>query len=154
MSGQSKRSWRSWAPERLRHWIDRRKLEAEIDEINARFRPRITAAKTENEERLIDQEWDFLVAEHYEELGYLDTKRLAKGAAKWGVEIPADYWTTGHYSYQRYLTSGAQTKLRRATRAARREEIRWWIQVAVMPLIALISVAVALVSLFWRLKSN
>ena len=38
-------------------------------------------------------------------------------------------------------------KLRREIRDARREGIRWWIQVVVMPLIALASSITALVSL-------
>jgi hypothetical protein len=57
----------------------------------------------------------------------------------WIVDDPR----TGHT----YLQPPEQSKLQRQIRLARRESIRWWIQTLIMPLIALIGVAVGLLSL-------
>jgi len=48
-------------PQSLQDRREERRLEGHIEEIGAKFRPRMAAAKTEREEYDIDQEWTFEV---------------------------------------------------------------------------------------------
>jgi len=157
MSGQPRRSWPSWVPESIRDVRERRKLQAEIDSIDAKFFDRYDAAEDDQEQHYVDQEWDATREPHETGLGLLDTKKLCRQAEKWGIDIPSDYWITARtevagIDFERYIGYAGRTKLRREIRKARREEIRWWIQTVVMPLIALVSVATALTSLFYRAR--
>jgi hypothetical protein len=150
MAEQSKAWWRPFAPERLLDRMERRRIEREIDAINAKFQPMLDAAKDAGEESHIVQAWHYETEEWDEELGRLLSKRVEKQARWWGVDIPEDHWTESRYEGYRYIGYGAQTKLRRAIRDARRDSARFWVQVLVMPLIALLSLTIALIALLFR----
>jgi hypothetical protein len=139
-------------PEWIRDLGERRRHRAEIDTINAKFVDRYDAAEDDEEQHFVNQEWEVTLDPHETALGLLDTKKLLRQAQRWGIDIPDDYWTFGRIEDERYIGYSGRTKLRREISKARREAIRWWIQTVVMPLIALVSVATAWMSLFFRAK--
>ena len=57
-----------------------------------------------------------------------------------------------HQTGRWYIPDAQRKKLRREIQDAKRESIQWWIQVVVMPLIALVGSATALIALFYRLQ--
>ena len=140
MSGRSRRSW---LPQWLRDRREERQLEKSIEQIGLKFRSRMAAAKTEQQEHDVDQEWTYEVEEYLDRLGVLRTKPLVKQATKWEVEIPQTAWSDDRYENSRYISPPEQVKLRRRIRDARRDAVRWWIQVLMPPL----SLIVALVAL-------
>ena len=146
------RSWQQYAPERLRDFMDRKRLQAEIEKIDAKFQPLLDAAPNDAEEHHIQQAWNCETDELQEELARLLGRRIEIQARRLGVDIPEECWTESKFERYRYIGYRGQAKLRRAIRDARREAVRWWVQVIVMPLIALFSSFVALVSLLWRVK--
>jgi hypothetical protein len=141
--------WRSWAPERLRDFLDRRQLEAEIEKIDAKFQPLLDAADASQEPH-VHQAWNYETDELQEELARLSGKRLEKQARRWNVDIPEECWTESRFSGYRFIGFGGRAKLGRAIRDARRESVRWWVQVLIMPLIALLSLMITFVTLVSR----
>lgn len=136
-----------WLPQRVRDWREERQLEKCIEEINARFRPRMAATRTEKQEHDVDQEWTNEIEDYQDSLGALKTKRLLKLANKWEVEIPADAWVSNRYENTRYIYAGAQVKLRRSIRDARRESVKWWVLLLTPIVSALTGLAGALIGL-------
>ncbi len=90
------------------------------------------------------------VAGERTKLAQFESARLRRLAQRWNVDTPSSEMDdqTGHW----YIQYAERRKLRCDIQLARRESIRWWIQVVVMPLIALVTSAIALISLFFRLQ--
>src|SRR5712691_1944683 len=84
--------------------------------------------------------------EYLDNLGVLRTKPLVTHARKWEVEIPPEAWVHDRSENYRYISPREQVKLRRRIRDARREAVRWWVQVLTPPL----SLIVALLALLTR----
>jgi hypothetical protein len=154
MADQSKKSWRSWRPEWLTEWQRRHRLRQEIRSLAEHFLPLADAARGIDEQR-IAAEWQSESQWPEHGLAELEMRRLRKLAMRWKVDMPpisdpASYvWSdpqTGHS----YLQPEAHVKLRRAIRDAKRETIRFSVQVIVMPLIGLIGAAIGLVSVLRR----
>jgi hypothetical protein len=139
-------------PRRIQDWAEERRLEENIRIVGEEFRPRMTAAAAigDEEEHIVDQEWSAAVEDDITSLGVLKTRRLVKNAARWDVEIPASSWTDDRYQNARYIPKGRQSKIQREIRTVRRERIRWFFQVVVIPTISLLGLIVALVSLLTR----
>lgn len=143
-----------WLPERLQDWQERRSLERQIEEINRRFQPRMAAAKTDQEEHHIDQEWVEAIEQYQVSMGVLKTKRLIKLANRWEVEIPSGAWTNDRYENVRYIAPPHQIKLRRSIRDARREAVKWWVQLLTPIISVLTGLAGALIGLFTYLRKG
>ena len=133
----------------LTRWLRVRALRGDVRELDDHFRS-LAANTTGNEEQAILTEWEFELRWPRNELAQLESARLRRLAYRWNVDSPSSVQDdqTGHW----YIPDEPRKKLRREIRDARRESIRWWIQVVVMPLIALLSSATALISLFFRLQ--
>jgi hypothetical protein len=153
MFGRLKKSWRSWIPESWRDWLERRRLKKVISQIGERFRPRLAAARSEDEERAIDAEWSSETEEFDLYLGQLETKRLVKLANKWEIDIPRDSWTSDRYNTVAYIYHAPQLALRRRIRDARREAMKWWINLLTPVISALTGLAGALIGLLTYLRS-
>ena len=126
-----------------------RKLRLEIRELDNHFEPLATKA-TGREQEAIMGEWSHEAQWPRSELAQIESARLRRLAHCWNLEVPPN--EQDDQTGRRYITDGPRRKLRREIRDARRESIRWWIQVVVLPLIALLSSIVAVISLFFRLK--
>ena len=71
-------------------------------------------------------------------------------ATRWNVEVPSDGWVENLYETASYISPPAQRKLWREIQSSKREWIRFTVQAVVMPLIAVLSLAVALIALLTR----
>ena len=149
MSGPSKKSWLSWRPDWLRTWWRVRALRRNLNELRDDYGPKVDAANGDAEQALL-AEWSFEAAWPESELAQIESAKLHRQAYRWNIEAPASSQDTqtGHW----YIAHAARTALKREIRDARRESIRWWVQVVVMPLIALVSSVTALISVFYRLR--
>lgn len=110
----------------------------------------LVAAKTDSDEHLIDQEWTHRLEDDSTDLGLLETELLKRLAARWRVDIPPEAWVQNLYQTARYISPPAQRKLCRELEIAKREWIRFTVQAVVMPLIAVLSLVVALIALWTR----
>ena len=128
-----------------------RALRKSISDLRDDFGPKVDAARGHEEQHLL-AEWSFEAAWPESELAQIETARLSRQAYRWNIDVPAS--TQDHQTGHWYIEDAERRKLKRAIRDARREGIRWWVQVLVMPLIALISSITALVSLFYRAGAN
>jgi hypothetical protein len=128
-----------WLPERVEEWRTKRWLKGVLREIEARYRPRMKAAKGEHEEEGIHLEWSEEDHEFSSELEFLESRRVLRRAYKWEIDVPTGdgMWTSDQYDNTRYLTFHAQRKLRRAIRDARRESVKWWMQL-ILPILSLL----------------
>jgi hypothetical protein len=151
MSGQSTKSL-DFLPEWLKTRRRVRQIRKQIRDIEASYREQLKAAGA-------DPNDDAHMSELYSELEWPDSElaqiesvRLRRLAERWNIEAPnyTEDSRTGHWT----IPYKDRRKLKREIRDARREAIRWWIQVAVMPLIALVSSITALTALFYRSGSN
>ena len=149
MSGQSNKSWCSWLPDWLRTRLLTRKLQRNIRELDNHFRPLVADAEVDRKREILD-EWSFEAQWPKSELAELESAKLRRLAHRWNVDRPSS--ELDHQTGRRYIPDAQRAKLRRETRDARRESVRWWIQVVVMPLIALVSSATALIALFYRVQ--
>ena len=149
MSGQSKRSWPSWLPDWLTRRLHVRKLRRDVREVDSHYRPLAAAETMWDKKQAIEAEWSFEAAWPANELAVLESARLRRLADRWDIDTPSSKpdRQTGH----RYIPDEQRRKMRREIRDARRESTRWWIQVVVVPLIALVSSVTALIALLYRL---
>lgn len=140
---------RSWVPNRVTTWRRVRRLRRQLRDLEEHYQPLLEDASGDNEQRLLS-EWDYESQWAESELARYESANLRKLADRWSVEAPASEqdMRTGEW----YIPHAGRLKLRREIRDAKRESIRWWIQVVVTPLIALVSSIVALISLLARLK--
>lgn len=113
----------------------------------------MSAAKTDQDEHNIDQEWNHQLEDDITDLGLLETEHIERIATRWNVEIPSDAWIENLYDTASYIGPPAQRKLWREIQTTKREWIRFTVQAVVMPLIAVLSLAVALFAL-WTRKPN
>ena len=144
MSGPSKKSWRFWTPRRFRTWLRKRGLRRNLDYLRREYEPKFDAATGYDKQALL-AEWSFEASWSESELAAIESERLQGQAARWNIPCPAlvQHHNTGVW----HIEDSARMQLKREIRDARREGIRWWIQVVVVPLIALVSSITALVSL-------
>lgn len=124
-----------------------RALRKSISDLRDEFGSRVNAAKGDEEQNLL-AEWSFEAAWPETELAEIETGKLSSQAYRWNIDVPASI--EDHRTGYSYIPDAERRKLKRAIRDARRESIRWWVQVLVVPLIALVSSVTALVSLFYR----
>ena len=144
MSFQSKRTWRSWLPSWLAASFRARDIRRAAQDLDRHYRPLADKARGQEQHDIV-AEWHFESQWPISELGELETERLRRLAHRWNVDCPPpeENRDTGRV----YIPDDLRRNLRRDIRDARRESIRWWIQVVVMPLIALLGVTTALLSL-------
>ena len=144
MSDPSKKSWRFSTPRRFRTWLRKRGLRRYLDHLRREYDPQCDAATGDVEQALL-VEWSFEASWPESELAVIESDRLRVQAARWNVPCPTS--VQHHETGVWHIEDSARMKLRREIRDARREGIRWWIQVVVMPLIALACSITALVTL-------
>ena len=149
MSGQSKKSHRSWLPGWLTTPLLVRKLRREVHELDSRYGRWASETKVEERQDIL-AEWSFKVQWPKSELAQLESARLRRLARRWNVDSPSSEHDcqTGRW----YIPDAPRGKLRREIRDAKRQSIKWWIQVVVVPMIALVSSATALIALLLRLQ--
>ena len=114
-----------------------------VRELDRSFAPEAAKARGEEKQAIL-AEWGYEVSVPNAELAQLESVQLRSLARRWYVDCPSqerDY-QTGTF----YIPDSLRMKLRRDIRDARRESIRWWVQVFVMPLIGLLGVITALIS--------
>ena len=138
-------------PDWLRTRLRIRKLRRNIRELENHFEPLAADAKGDHEQAILT-EWSFEARWPESELAQHESVKLRKLARRWNVDTPSSEQDhqTGHW----YIPDAQRAKLRRDIRDARRESVQWWIQVAVMPLIALVSSVTALISLLYLVLRN
>jgi hypothetical protein len=134
-------------PQRVQDAAEKRRLKNNIAVLNQKFEQRMAEARTDQAEHDIDQEWTHAVENDHASLGILETRHILRLVTRWDVDIPADAWVSNDYENMRYLSQAAQAKLRREIKAAKRETIRWWIQVTVLPITGLVGATIGLISL-------
>ena len=146
MSDQSKRSWRFRLPGWLTTRLYIRKLRREIRELDSHFETLLDGAKSEADEHGISNQWHSMSRWPESELARFESAKLQRLAKRWNIDSPSykhdaeiDRW---------YIPAEPREKLWREIRAARRENIRWWIKVVAIPLI--ITLVTALIALFSR----
>ena len=147
MAGPSQTSQRAWLPHWLVTWFRARKLRHLVREVDSGFAPRAAKARGDERQAILSQ-WSFEVNPSNAELAQIESVRLRRLAYRWHLDCPSqerDY-QTGLF----YIPDALRIKLRREISAARRESIRWWVQVLVMPLIGLLGVLTAVLSVFSR----
>ena len=137
---------RTLLPKWFTMWLRARKLRCEIRELDKRYRPLVEEAEAEQErdekERILS-EWQFELRWPESRLAVLDSRRLTRRALRWNIDSPAVEQDdqTGDW----YIPDTRRRKLRREIITARRETVHWWIQVLVMPLLALVGSTTALI---------
>ena len=134
-------------------WCRVRKLRRKIYEFANEYRPLVEKAereRDENEKQRVLSEWSFESRWPESELGVLETRRLRRRADRWNVDSPAleQDDQTGDW----YVPDTLRRKMRREIIATRRESIRWWVQVLVMPLMAVLSTTTALIAVILALR--
>ena len=132
-------------PQRVRDWHEVRLLEESIEAINAAYRVRMAATKTEEEEHNLDQEWTYALEDDHTSLGVLKTKKLQRATDKWDIDIPDDAWTSDLLERVRYIYPGAQKKLWRQISEARFVYWERWVKMLV-PVLSLIVAILALMA--------
>ena len=145
MSGRVKSWLRSRLPDWLTTWSRGRELRRAVREIDDRFKPLADRARGEEQQAIL-AEWAFNLEWPNSKLAELETRRLRRLALRWHVDSPSPEHDYDHGCW--YIPDEPRKRLRRDIREARREIIRWWIQVVVVPLMILVSAATALISLF------
>ena len=142
MSGQSKKSRRWWLPNWLRAQLHLQKLRREIRELDKHYGPLAADAKGDHEQDILSQ-WSFEEQWPKSELAEHESAKLRKLAHRWNVDTPSSESDprTGRW----YIPDAQRVQMRREIRDARRESVKWWIQVIVIPLIALISALTTLI---------
>ena len=143
----------SMVPEWLTTWRRARKLARDIRELGNEYRPLVEKAEREkdwDEKQRVLSEWSFESRWPESELGVLESRRLRRLAERWNVDSPTleQDDQTGEW----YVPDALRRKMRREIIAARRESIRWWVQVLVMPLMAVLSTTTALIALILALR--
>ena len=149
MSGQAKKSRRSWLPDWLWTQLRIRKLQRDVRKLDNHYRPLASDAKGDDKQAILS-EWEFEELWLRSELAQHESDKLRKLAHRWNVDTPSS--ESDPRTGRRYIPNALRAKLRREIRDVRRESVGWWIQVVVMPLIALVSSVTALVSLFYLLQ--
>ena len=151
MSGQSKKPRRWWLPNWLRTQLHLQKLRRDIRELDKHFRPLAADAKGDHEQDILSK-WSFEEEWPKSELAEHESAKLCKLARRWNVDTPSSESDprTGRW----YIPDAQRVQMRREIRDVRRESVKWWIQVVVMPLIALVSSVTALISMFYIVQSN
>ena len=144
MSGRVTRWLRSRRPDWLTTWLRRRELRRTVREIDNWFKPLADSA-TGDDQQAILVEWAFNLEWPNSKLAELETRRLGRLARRWNVDSPSPEHDYDNGCW--YIPDEPRKKLRRDIREARREIIRWWIQVVVVPLMILVSAATAVISL-------
>ena len=140
-------------PEWLTTWRRARKLARDIRDLENEYRPLVEKAEREKdwkEKQRVLSEWSFESRWPESELGVVESRRLRRLAERWNVDSPAleQDDQTGDW----YVPDALRRKMRREIIAARRESIRWWVQVLVMPLMAVLSTTTALIALLLALR--
>ena len=112
----------------------------------------LVAKASGDEEQAVLAKWSFEVQEPKSKLGQLETARLRRLADRFLLDCPSSEQNrdTGLF----YIPDLLRRKLKREIRDARRERVRWWVQAVVMPLIGLLGVTAALLSVYLTLRLN
>jgi hypothetical protein len=160
MSGLSKKSWRSCLPEWFRSWRRQRSLERQIKTLDDEYGPRADAERGDAQQAIL-AEWSFESSWPSNELAALETNRLMRLAHRWRVDFPdateANGWVLfDHQTGHAYLQAWERVRLNRQIDAARKDAIKWWIDVLVPVLTLLLGTIGALTGLLavWNGKSN
>lgn len=111
-------------------WRTRRRLQKRVDEVHERFADDLATAEGLEEQRILAELFSEL-DEPRAALAAHDTHTLRARAAKCGVELPGDdpCWTDNPYLGFRVLSDIGRAKAERLLRDARRERVKWWIDV-------------------------
>lgn len=151
MSDRLERSWRSWLPTCPPAWLRARGIRREIRDLDRYYGSLVAKARGDEEQALL-AEWSFEVQEPQSRLGQLETDPLRRLAERFLLDCPSSEQNrdTGLF----YIPDALRRKLKREIRDARRERVRWWVQAVVMPLIGLLGVAAALLSVYLTLRLN
>ena len=141
-----KKYLRTLLPNWFTMWLRARKLRCEIREFEKHYRPLVENAEAERErdekERILS-EWQFESRWPESTLAVLESRRLTRRALRWNIDSPA--FEQDNQTGDWYIPDTRRRTLRREIIAARRETVHWWIQVLVMPLLALVGSTTALI---------
>jgi hypothetical protein len=122
----------------FKHWTDRRKLRAEITKIETDYAPSLKQKRGEDwhveyAEMRRETQWAEIALEE------LESEAVDRKAEKWSVEIDPSLYEMNMANHL-VLNTANRTKVLRLVRAARRENVKWWIGIIVPILGALTGV--------------
>jgi hypothetical protein len=155
MSGQSKKSWRSWVPEWARDWQRRTRLKRRRNALADHYSQQLDAATHSFDKQKIVHDWSSEAQGAENELAELESYRIRRRADRWGVEVPDDVLVEAEDGGF-YVGANYQPRIKRQIREARRESIKFWIGLFVQVMAALTGIAGAIIGIlsFLRRGSN
>jgi hypothetical protein len=109
----------------FKNWTERRKLQAEIAKIEAAYAPSLRKLKGEEAqieyaEMRGETQWAEITLQE------LESEAVERKAEKWGITIDLSLFETNMADHL-VLDKANRTKVLRLVRAARRENVKWWV---------------------------
>jgi hypothetical protein len=134
--------WPDWLTTWLRIFVLRRHLR-HLEEYFGRL---AAAASKGDREQAVLAEWAVAARWPAKELSQLESHQLHRKARFWNLPVPR--YEFDHETGKRYIPVEQRSQLKRKIRDARREGVRWWIRVLVIPVVSLVAAVAALMSMF------
>ena len=139
------KSWPLLVPEWLEIRLGIWQVKREIRSLNRDFRIRIDREESQGGKDAIHADWALEAEWPESNLAFLESRMVRRIAHRLNLRVPQSVQDpfTGHW----HIANVDLLELKREITKERRARATWWIQILVMPLIGLLGVAAAVLSL-------